>query len=119
MDQLKTLINERKATHTQNENPDFIDFFLDAESEDTNLLQISQSTKLEILPYFQNKLSTEEIIANCKFFSIAGSDTVSNALALVIYYLAKYEEIQDKLRNEIGNEVNNNNNIFNHIKFSK
>ncbi|KXN65536.1 cytochrome P450, partial [Conidiobolus coronatus NRRL 28638] len=47
------------------------------------------------------KLTNEEIRDNITIFILAGHDTTSNTLSSTLYYLARYPEIQDKLRKEV------------------
>ncbi|KAI8093091.1 cytochrome P-450 cyp509A1 [Halteromyces radiatus] len=48
-------------------------------------------------------LTNEELMADLGVFFVAGHDTTSFALSAVIYYLAKYPDIQEKARQEINN----------------
>ncbi|CAO3635442.1 unnamed protein product [Cunninghamella blakesleeana] len=45
-------------------------------------------------------LSDSELRSNINIFFIAGHDTTANTLAAVIYYLAKYQDIQKRAREE-------------------
>ncbi|KXN65094.1 cytochrome P450, partial [Conidiobolus coronatus NRRL 28638] len=47
------------------------------------------------------KLTMDQIRDNLNVFIIAGHDTTSNTLVSTIYYLARYPEIQDKLRDQV------------------
>ncbi|KXN72743.1 cytochrome P450, partial [Conidiobolus coronatus NRRL 28638] len=47
------------------------------------------------------KLTNDEIRDNITIFILAGHDTTSNTLSTTLYYLARYPEIQDKLRKEV------------------
>ncbi|KXN65535.1 cytochrome P450 [Conidiobolus coronatus NRRL 28638] len=49
----------------------------------------------------QYKLTNDEIRDNITIFILAGHDTTSNTLSSTLYYLARYPEIQDKLRKEV------------------
>jgi cytochrome P450 len=53
----------------------------------------------------EEKLSEKEIIDNIGIFFLAGHETTANALAFGIHCLAKYPEIQSKLRNEIKENI--------------
>ncbi|KXN74929.1 cytochrome P450 25A, partial [Conidiobolus coronatus NRRL 28638] len=46
-------------------------------------------------------LTNEELVANLNVFIMAGHDTTANTLTYAMYYLAKYQDVQEKLRNEI------------------
>ncbi|KXN68749.1 cytochrome P450, partial [Conidiobolus coronatus NRRL 28638] len=47
------------------------------------------------------KLTNDEIRDNISVFILAGHDTTSNTLSSTLYYLARYPEIQEKLRKEV------------------
>lgn len=49
----------------------------------------------------ENRLTDEEIIGQMSLLVIAGTDTTSNSLTVVMELLAQYPDIQDKLRAEI------------------
>ncbi|CAN8031003.1 unnamed protein product, partial [Ixodes persulcatus] len=46
-------------------------------------------------------LSNAEVEANAQVFLIAGSETSSLALTFTSYLLAKFQDVQDRLRSEI------------------
>ncbi|KXN66522.1 cytochrome P450 [Conidiobolus coronatus NRRL 28638] len=48
-----------------------------------------------------DKLSNDEIRDDLSIFIIAGHDTTSNTLISTLYYLARYPQVQDKLRTQI------------------
>lgn len=50
---------------------------------------------------FQEKLTLEQIAAQCFVFFIGGYDTSSTTMTFALYELAKNQNIQDKLREEI------------------
>ncbi|KXN64685.1 cytochrome P450 [Conidiobolus coronatus NRRL 28638] len=54
----------------------------------------------------EGKLTMEEIRDNLNFFIMAGHDTTSNTLTGTLYYLARYPEIQDKLRGQVLDAMN-------------
>ncbi|CAL1283434.1 unnamed protein product [Larinioides sclopetarius] len=47
------------------------------------------------------KLSTDELVAQCVIFFIAGYDTTATTLTMVTYFLAVHPDVQDKLRAEV------------------
>ena len=49
----------------------------------------------------QNKLTDDEIVAQCVVFILAGHETSSNTLSFTAYHLAMNPEIQERLRLEI------------------
>lgn len=71
------------------------------------LLKNKGSTKevtdlpLEAEKASDDKLTMKEIIAQCFLFFFAGYDTTSTVLTAALYELARYPEIQEKLREEI------------------
>ncbi|GMS94484.1 hypothetical protein PENTCL1PPCAC_16659, partial [Pristionchus entomophagus] len=76
-------------------NADIIGMFLDAEADDSG----SGKSKAK------NKLSINEIVANCKLFLLAGYDTTSITLAKAVHFLAIYPEIQERLKDEIDEVI--------------
>ncbi|CAJ0945149.1 unnamed protein product, partial [Mesorhabditis belari] len=76
---------------------DFIDLFLEAEADvDLNGESIDrQQIKVE------KKLSTEEIVAQCFVFLLAGFDTTANSLAYVTHLLAQNPDKLEKLLEEL------------------
>jgi cytochrome P450 len=48
------------------------------------------------------KITTIEMTAQCVLFFVAGFDTTGSTLAHVFYYLAKYQDSQQKLYEEIS-----------------
>ncbi|KXN68196.1 cytochrome P450 [Conidiobolus coronatus NRRL 28638] len=53
------------------------------------------------------KLTMEEIRANLNVFIVAGHDTTSNTLTSTLYYLARYPDIQEKLRSQVLSALDN------------
>ncbi|KXN66445.1 cytochrome P450 [Conidiobolus coronatus NRRL 28638] len=89
IEEILKLKNEELKNGTLNSNGDLISAFL----------QSNENSE-------ENKLSMEEIRDNLNVFIIAGHDTTSNTLASTIYYLARYPEIQDKLRGQVLDAMN-------------
>ncbi|GBN44641.1 Cytochrome P450 3A4, partial [Araneus ventricosus] len=55
------------------------------------------------------KLSTDELVAQCVIFFIAGYDTTATTLTMVTYFLALHQDVQDKLRAEVDAALEENN----------
>lgn len=87
IDIIKTTIKEREQRKIVR--PDIMNILLEARESNDNL-NIANKT-----------LSDNEIYAQCMIFYSAGFETVSSALALIMYELSLNTEIQDKLRKEI------------------
>ncbi|KAI9292354.1 cytochrome P450 [Neoconidiobolus thromboides FSU 785] len=49
----------------------------------------------------ENALTNQEILHNLSLFFVAGHDTTANTLTSTIYFLSKYQDIQQKVREEI------------------
>ncbi|KAI0030894.1 cytochrome P450 [Vararia minispora EC-137] len=49
----------------------------------------------------EERLSEEELMAQITTFTVAGSDTTSNALSRIFHFLSLHPEVQDKLREEL------------------
>ncbi|CAB3404525.1 unnamed protein product [Caenorhabditis bovis] len=109
-------INDRIDSRKENEQNgikyegpnDFIDLFLDAKvdenlwkNETGSTFSSKNSTKIE------KKLSIDEIVAQCVLFLTAGFDTTSTSLSFVTYFIAKHQDVQEKLFNEIAENCPN------------
>ncbi|XP_023219437.1 cytochrome P450 3A2-like isoform X2 [Centruroides sculpturatus] len=96
---------------------DFLQLLLDAQKgtleispEDIKETNEKNEVELKILPKHKT-MSMEEMIAQCVLFLFAGSETSTNTLSFVLYYLSFYPECQDKLVKEIDNVWNANKEI--------
>lgn len=92
-DQITALINDRKK-NKEASYADMLQFLINSESEESDI-KIGES----------KKLSTEEIIAQCIIFIIAGYETSSTTLQFLGYELAKRPEVQETMFNEIRTVV--------------
>lgn len=92
--------------------PDLINLLLEARKNNSNLkyddengiVQEGFATVEESAygkPSKYKELSDNDMYAQCMIFFVAGFDTVSNALTLVLYELALNIDVQDRLRKEI------------------
>ncbi|CAJ0564618.1 unnamed protein product, partial [Mesorhabditis spiculigera] len=98
--QIEIAVAERKKARAAGNitNDDFIDMFLSAEAT----IDHSQEGSFDRRdPTIAKKLTTEEVIAQCFVFLLAGFDTTANTLAYVSHFLALNKDIQDRLREEI------------------
>ncbi|XP_055947998.1 cytochrome P450 3A8-like [Argiope bruennichi] len=55
------------------------------------------------------KLSTDELVAQCVIFFIAGYDTTATTLTMATYFLALHQDIQDKVRAEVDSLLKEHN----------
>ncbi len=94
---LARLIAQRKNSQLQED--DLLQMLLDARYEDTGERMTDEQTLDEALVLF-----------------IAGHETSANALAWILYLLAQYDNITDKLRKEISRVVGDNSPTYDHIK---
>jgi len=90
-----SLIEERKKNKEIIYN-DFIEMLLKSEAEGESV-----DKNFDENGHIVKKLSKQEIVGQCIIFFIAGMETVSTALALLLYELALNQEIQDKLYKEL------------------
>ncbi|GMT21589.1 hypothetical protein PFISCL1PPCAC_12886 [Pristionchus fissidentatus] len=98
MKMLKANVEQRRKERETNGNEatgDFIDLFLDAEV-DASEVQFGENSDTA------KKLSSDEIVGQCFIFLLAGFDTTSNSLAYTTHFLANYPEVQKKLVEEIN-----------------
>ncbi|KAF8370580.1 hypothetical protein PRIPAC_77009, partial [Pristionchus pacificus] len=95
---LKEIIEQRKLERLQNngnsQSKDFIDIFLDAEV-DASEVQFGADSDTS------RKLSADEIVGQCLVFLLAGFDTTSNSLSYLTHFLANHEDVQKKLIDEV------------------
>ncbi|KAI6242035.1 putative cytochrome P450 CYP13A8 [Aphelenchoides fujianensis] len=100
---IKKNVEERKskraAGDVREENIDFIDMFLDAESDEVETTY-KEGTFDKKNINIMKKMTTGEVMGQCMVFLLAGFDTTANTLAFTAYYLAKNPEVQEKLRRE-------------------
>uniref|UniRef100_A0A1I7TA15 Cytochrome P450 n=1 Tax=Caenorhabditis tropicalis TaxID=1561998 RepID=A0A1I7TA15_9PELO len=101
-------MEERSKDENYSEEPqDFIDLFLDAKSDDVDLLNNNYSEGYSIKNSHQKiskTLTMDEIIAQCMVFIIAGFDTTALSLSFTTFLLATHPEIQKKLQEEVDRE---------------
>ncbi|KAI1718569.1 cytochrome p450 domain-containing protein [Ditylenchus destructor] len=82
------------------ETVDFIDLFLDAESDEVvNLVQANTFNKAATK--VDKKLTPDEITAQCILFLLAGFETTANSLANTCYNLMNNPQCQKRLQDEI------------------
>ncbi|GMS94521.1 hypothetical protein PENTCL1PPCAC_16696, partial [Pristionchus entomophagus] len=95
---LKTNIEQRKLLRQKNGNraksTDFIDIFLDAEVDASEVAYDENSDT-------SRKLSADEIVGQCLVFLLAGFDTTSNSLSYLTHFLANYPDVQRRLIEEV------------------
>lgn len=107
---IKQTMEHRKTTKVKRN--DFVDLTLDAlrneiknEVEDD---QFERDAQLKVKSEM-SKLSESELepllVANLLLFFIAGFDTSSTVLSIASYFLAKHQDIQDRLLDEINDEL--------------
>uniref|UniRef100_A0A914X045 Cytochrome P450 n=1 Tax=Plectus sambesii TaxID=2011161 RepID=A0A914X045_9BILA len=101
-DKITKIVDERRLEKDGVErNIDFIQLFLEAESEDAKSTT-NENKKLELSNMkVTKKLTTQEIVGQLTLFLVAGYDTTSNSLSYITYELATHPEVQEKLRAEI------------------
>lgn len=85
---IKRLISHERDNFNNNSNPmvptDMIDILINKED---------------------GELTFTGIIANCITFIQAGNLTSSSGISWLVYYMAKHQDIQDKLRREINEHM--------------
>ncbi|KAI9293137.1 cytochrome P450 [Neoconidiobolus thromboides FSU 785] len=114
---LETIIPSRQYYHLKNE--EFRSFLIDIitlrkkeiENGDAkeDLLTLMLKNSLESK---EDCLTNEEVVNNLASFFLAGHDTTTNALTSAVYFLAKYPQIQQKVRNEIIHVLGANENTI-------
>ncbi|GMT22203.1 hypothetical protein PFISCL1PPCAC_13500, partial [Pristionchus fissidentatus] len=97
MELLRANVEQRKKERSENgkdTSGDFIDLFLDAEVDVSEVQFGEESDNAK-------KLSSDEIVGQCFIFLLAGFDTTSNSLAYTTHFLANHKDVQRKLIEEI------------------
>lgn len=97
-------LKKKKAERDKNEEREerftsFMDFFMDAESDDIQLEDNTTYSKKNAT--IVKSLTLEEVVGQCLMFMFAGFDTTAGTLSFISYYLAMFPEVQEKLRDEI------------------
>ncbi|ORX55730.1 cytochrome P-450 cyp509A1 [Hesseltinella vesiculosa] len=88
---LKGVIEKKRASLKVNQNQG-----IDEKERDLLSLMIESEMRGD------GQLSDEEILNDLVVFFIAGHDTTASSLCSVIYWLARYPEIQEKVRREVN-----------------
>ncbi|KAK8770981.1 hypothetical protein V5799_025774, partial [Amblyomma americanum] len=78
--------------------PDLLQVMLDAHQEDTQKKQANGK--------ITNGMSVLEVEVNTTVTMLAAFETTSTSLAYVSYVLAKYQDVQDKVRDEVTSVIN-------------
>ncbi|XP_046584201.1 cytochrome P450 3A29-like [Haliotis rubra] len=98
-------------THHQ-EGTDFLQMMMDASIEEG---KDDNNDDGQTVKHSVRHLSTDEIVAQCILFFVAGYETTGTALTFISYNLAKNPDVQEKAYNEVkeilGNEEPNYDNI--------
>ncbi|GIY24665.1 cytochrome P450 3A29 [Caerostris darwini] len=111
------IIQERKRTGQKRN--DFLQLLMDtadeikaednsSEKSDGTLNNYDTETNDQVFKNAQSKkatLTTEELIAQCVIFFLAGFETTASTLSFVSYYLALNPDIQDRLVEELDEAV--------------
>uniref|UniRef100_A0A914UPM4 Cytochrome P450 monooxygenase n=1 Tax=Plectus sambesii TaxID=2011161 RepID=A0A914UPM4_9BILA len=105
-EKLTAVVNERRNNREKYKGrSDFIELFLDAEAEED---WVKEGHHLDHAGDYDKsalkvskKLTSNEIVAQCFVFLLAGFDTTANSLAYVSYLLATNPDVQAKLYAEI------------------
>ncbi|GMS94736.1 hypothetical protein PENTCL1PPCAC_16911 [Pristionchus entomophagus] len=92
---------ERQNCEDKSESTDFIDIFLDAEV-DASEVKFGEDSDTA------RKLSADEIVGQCLIFLLAGFDTTSNSLSYLTHFLANHRDVQQKLVDEIDSFLTDN-----------
>uniref|UniRef100_A0A914CZF6 Cytochrome P450 n=1 Tax=Acrobeloides nanus TaxID=290746 RepID=A0A914CZF6_9BILA len=95
-----SLVFKRKSNESH---PDFLQFFKNAEDSNWTGWKSCNNGFADISnAKISTKMAPGEIVAQCRFLSIAGFDTTANSVTIFLYLLAKYPHVQEKLFNELN-----------------
>ncbi|CAI5455247.1 unnamed protein product [Caenorhabditis angaria] len=85
---------------TEQKNYSILKFFY--EHRNNERLQENGNGKIDMKNVrVEKRVSNQEIVAQCKFISVAGFDTTANTLTLLFNFLAIFPDVQEKLYEEI------------------
>lgn len=103
---MKKIVQFRRDTNTKAK--DFLQLLMDAKrirlTAEMNLEMLSEdvaSSNQMSSHVTSENLSEEEILSNAMIFLLAAAETTSVSLQLIIYNLVKYQDVQERLRNEL------------------
>ncbi|XP_067675595.1 cytochrome P450 3A29-like [Haliotis asinina] len=107
------IIQQRRIDKTRHqEGTDFLQMMMDASLEEG---QNDSNANGQAVKHSVRHLSTEEVVAQCILFFVAGYETTGSSLSFISYNLAMHPDVQEKAYREIkemlGNEEPNYDNI--------
>ncbi|GBM07777.1 Cytochrome P450 3A41 [Araneus ventricosus] len=104
---LEVIIRERRSNPKLKAAPDLLQWLMEASNFDSDLEKDNSNKKEEALSESskllkkRQTLTDVEVISNALVVFLAGFETTSSALAFAFYFLAKYQELQQKMQEEI------------------
>nr|QUF59376.1 cytochrome p450 CYP3045A1 [Brachionus angularis] len=104
------VVDTRQKENSKIKKRDYLQLLMDAYSKNTNSLNENQKTNFSEL-YLSKKLSLDEIKMNLSIFMMAGSESTSIALTVLLHVLASMPEEQEKLIHEIDDHFPNDSDI--------
>lgn len=117
-------VHYRRKTNVRRN--DILQMLIDLENNDNNSKTIEEpTTDNEIIENNNNlkgdtgTLTLEEIIAQCFIISLGGFETTSVTLSLLLFELAKNEDIQNAVREEIKSILPKHNNTISYEAISE
>ncbi|CAI4225590.1 unnamed protein product [Auanema sp. JU1783] len=101
-----------------NQKFDFLQFFKNAEKFDDALPLEKKFGRVDFSKTaIQHVLLKQEVLAQCRFISIAGFDTTANTLSFLLYLLANNTHCKTRLEEEIENCEHLNYHALSSLKF--
>lgn len=102
VDNRKIFRSKNNEIETENKIIDFIDLFLNVETNENNLDGNNNSKTFQrAISQISKRLTIDEVISQCFLFLLAGFDTTSNTLTITTHFLVNNQFVQDRLREEI------------------
>ncbi|PVD38377.1 hypothetical protein C0Q70_00991 [Pomacea canaliculata] len=103
---IRRIVADRKEETVPRKKTDFVQLLINAETSEDFVGAVSENAK---------RLTPDEIVAQMVIFFIAGYETTATTLHFMIYNLAMYPDIQqkivDEIQQQIGDEVPTNDNV--------
>ena len=94
------VVEARRQTRSETKKRDYLQILMDTQCEHVSGLDENERTDFHQM-HLSKKLSTDEIKMNLSIFLMAGSESTSIAMTVLVYLMAIMPEEQEKLYEEI------------------
>ncbi|XP_023235469.1 cytochrome P450 3A6-like isoform X2 [Centruroides sculpturatus] len=101
LEMCKKVISTRLSLE-KNSYPDVLQLLINASSLKNVELSEENEKSEKVVVHSEYKLSYKDCLSNCFYTAVAKFDTIRSAVTFSTYCIAKYPEVQDKIREEIS-----------------